>query len=648
MKTPKKFSSGKTGQLITKQLAHPGDSFICSQPLGAIYTPQATTFRVFAPTANQVNLNLYQSPIGGHAEVFPLSQHPTDGSWDITIKKDCLNYYYTLTAKGDEPGFNSSQELIDPYARAVTAHNGRAIVVFDEFAITPSPKTSPSDAIIYELHIRDFTIDPDSSIQKRGKYLAFTEKGTHLFNRPDISTGLNHLSELGINTVQLMPIGEFQTDESADEYGWGYDVVQINSPDGWYATERFDGRRVREVKQMIDALHHQGIKVVLDVVYNHTFEAINKRIYSFDGLVPGYYYRRKPDGSYWNGSGVGNEFRSEAPMARRFIIDSVKYWVTEYNIDGFRFDLLGLIDLETIVQLTEELRAINPHLLIYGEPWAGGETPIEITYKGKQREQGFSVFNDHFRDALKGSVFHARERGFVQAGANIERVRHGIRGAINDFTSYPSEALNYVECHDNHTFADRLFLSTFDDSAISDIDRRAMNKLGATIIFTSQGIPFLQSGQEWGRSKRGLDNTYNKPDSINMLRWQDKLLNKDLFDYYRGLIALRKAHPMFRLTTSTQVKKAIQFLDSDLGLVLPEHTIGYLLLDVTGKDSWTQALLLFNASNKAQEFPIANSHWQIFVDSKQASLHPIENSSVKLNKNIALVPAHSAAIMAII
>ncbi|MBI4854709.1 MAG: type I pullulanase [Acidobacteria bacterium] len=644
MKPPKKY--GKTGQL-SKQLPHPGDGFICTQALGAIYTPQATTFRVFAPTANQIILNLYQKPIGGQAEHFSLAKHPTDGSWEISVKKDCLSYYYTLTAKGDDPGFNSERELIDPYARAVTSHNGRAIVALETFSIYPRPKFSPSDAIIYELHIRDFTIDPDSSIQKRGKYLAFTETNTHLFNHSEILTGLEHLSELGINTVQLMPIGEFQTDESSDQYGWGYDTVHINSPDGWYATERFDSRRIKEVKQMVDALHRRGIKVILDVVFNHTFEALNKRIYSFDGLVPGYYYRRKPDGTYWNGSGVGNEFRSESPMGRRFIIDSVKYWVNEYNIDGFRFDLLGLIDLETVIKLTEELRSIDPNLLIYGEPWAGGETPIEITYKGKQREQGFAVFNDHFRDALKGSVFNARERGFIQSGHNIERVKHGIKGAIEDFTSYPSEVVNYVECHDNHTFADRLLLSTLDDGLVSDLERKAMNKLGAAIILTSQGIPFLQSGQEFARSKRGLDNTYNKPDSINMLRWKDKLINKDLFDYYQGLIALRKAHPMFRLHSAIQIKNSIKFLDSDFGLVLEENTIGYLLVDVTGKDTWSEALVLFNASSKAEDFPIPNKHWEIFVDNKQASLLPIEKSLVKISRNMATVPARSAAIIAV-
>lgn len=642
MKSPKK--TNKTGQL-SKQLSHPADNFICTQPLGAIYSPKLTTFRVFAPTANKIILNLYQTPLGGQAEKFLLAKH-IDGSWDITLKRDCLNCYYTFTAEGDDRGFDKNRELIDPYARAVTSHNGRAIVVFDNFPIYQRPDFPPQDAIIYELHIRDFTIDPDSSIQKRGKYLAFTETDTHLFNHSEILTGIEHLAELGINTVQLMPIGEFQTDESNDEYGWGYDVVHINSPDGWFATERFDSRRIREVKQMVDAFHRCGIKVVLDVVFNHTFEALSKRIYSFDGFVPGYYYRRKIDGTYWNGSGVGNEFRSEAPMARRFILDSVKYWVTEYKIDGFRFDLLGLIDLETVIELTEELRSIEPNLLIYGEPWAGGETPIEITYKGKQKNQGFAVFNDHFRDALKGSVFHARERGFVQSGHNIERVRQGIKGAIEDFTSYPSEAINYVECHDNHTFADRLLLSTFDDGGVTESDRKAMNKLGAAIIFTSQGIPFLQSGQEFARSKRGLDNTYNKPDSINMLRWADKLINKDLFHYYQGLIELRKAHPIFRLSSAMQVKNAIKFLDLDLGLKLKEHTIGYLLLDVTGKDNWAKALIFFNASNKTEEFPLLEGDWHIFVDSKKASLIPIEKSSVKLMKSVVEVPARSAVVLA--
>ncbi|MEW6732372.1 MAG: type I pullulanase [Acidobacteriota bacterium] len=633
------FSNGVPVKSAPKQLAHPADTVVCTQPLGALYTPTATTFRVFAPTASKVKLRLYQTPIGGTAEVIEMKKN-SDGSWETDVASDCQGRYYTYSAEGSDPSFNPARELIDPYARAVTAHDGRAIVVHDTTAIAPRPQFEPAEAIIYEMHIRDFTIDPDCGIQRRGKYLGITEAGTNLYGRPDIATGLDHLSELGINTVQIMPISEFHSDEVNDQYGWGYDSVHFNTPDGWYATERLDGRRVSEVKRMIDALHKRGIRVVLDVVYNHTLEAIGKRVYSFEGLVPGYYYRRKQDGSYWNGSGVGNEFRSEAPMARRFIIDSVKLWVTEYQVDGFRFDLMGLIDLETMTQLVQQLREIDANLLIYGEPWSAGDTPIEITNKGKQRGRRFAVFNDHFRDALKGGVFKPREQGFVQAGINIDQVKRGILGSIDDFTTAPIESINYVECHDNHTLWDRLIISTYDDSNITDADRRAMNKLSAAIIFTSQGIPFFQSGQEILRSKGGDENSYNKPDAVNMIRWQQKVTNYDLFLYYRGLIALRKAHRMFRLTTAADVRAAIQFLDP-----LPARTLGYLLTDVTGKDSWQRALMLFNADKEAHEFTIPVGHWQIYVDDRQASTTPLAASRALIQEKIVRVPARSALVL---
>ncbi len=323
------------------QLSHPADSVVSTEPLGAIYSPQQTTFQVWAPTASRVTLRVYDAPTGGKPSLLIMSRR-RDGSWSKTLLGDWRGAYYTYSAEGHDPRFDASRELIDPYARAVTAYDGRGIVVHDETPMADRPAFVVSDAVIYEMHIRDFTIDPDCGIQRRGKYLALMETGTHLTGRPDITTGIDHLSELGVNVVQLLPIAEFQNDESNDRYGWGYDSVHFNTPDGWYATERFDARRVTEVKRMIDALHLRGIRVTLDVVFNHTVESIAKhRVYSFEGLVPGYYYRLKRDGSYWNGSGVGNEFRSEAPMARRFIIDSLKYWMTEYKVDGFRFDLHG-------------------------------------------------------------------------------------------------------------------------------------------------------------------------------------------------------------------------------------------------------------------------------------------------------------------
>jgi pullulanase len=638
------FSNLVVPQAASKQLSHPADQFVSTQPLGALYTPAVTTFRVFSPTARSLQLRLYSSPMGGRARIAEMKKN-NDGTWEVSVAEDCLGLYYTYTAAGDDPGFRPERELIDPYAHAVTAHNGRAIVVEDRTQVAPRPQFRPEEAIIYELHLRDFTIDPDSGVQRRGKYLGLTESGTYLHTRPDIATGLDHLSELGINTVQIMPISDFHNDESSDEYGWGYDSVHFNSPDGWYASERMDGRRVAEVKRMIDALHRRGIRVVLDVVYNHTLEDIHRRVYSFEGLVPGYYYRRKQDGTYWNGSGVGNEFRSEAPMARRFIIDSVKYWVTEYQVDGFRFDLMGLIDLDTMIELVRDLRSIDPNLLIYGEPWSAGETPIEITDKGKQRERGFSVFNDHFRDALKGSVFHPREQGFVQAGIKIEEVKRGILGSIDDFAAAPIESINYVECHDNHTFWDRLLISTYDDSNLTDAERRAMDKLGAAIIFTSQGIPFFQSGQEMLRSKGGNENSYNKPDSVNMIRWQQKVANQDVFLYYRGLISLRKAHPIFRLAEAEQVRHAIRFLDSHLGYQLPERVIGYLIGDVTGKDHWKRALVLFNADKQARNVTIPEGNWQIFVDERHAGTTPLEFSRARVEGAVAVVPGRSALIL---
>ncbi|MBO0725038.1 MAG: type I pullulanase [Blastocatellia bacterium] len=629
----------------SNQLSHPADNMFSTEPLGAIYTPEQTVFRVWAPTAGKVMLKLYDSPSGGRPRLLSMSRH-RDGTWSTMLLGDWRGIYYTYSAGGRDPRFDLTHELIDPYARAVTCHNGRAIVVHDETPVADRPSFPISEAIIYETHVRDFTIDPDSGVQRRGKYLGLTEANTHLTGRSDVATGLDHLVEMGVNVVQLQPISEFASDESNDRYGWGYDVVHHNSPDGWYATERYDARRVTEVKRMVDALHRRGIRVTLDVVFNHTFEAMAKhRIYSFEGLVPGYYYRMKPDGGYWNGSGTGNEFRTEAPMARRYIIDSVKYWVKEHKIDGFRFDLLGLIDLETFRELVRELRAIDPKLLIYGEPWAGGATPIEINGKGAQRSGGWAVFNDHFRDVLKGNVFEARATGFIQSGFNIGEVKKGIRGAVDDFADSPLEAVNYVECHDNHTLWDRLLISTADDASVTAADRRAMDKLAAAIIFTSQGIPFIQSGQEFLRTKGGDHNSYDKPDAVNMIRWREKAEQFDVVEYYRGLIELRRAHPLFRLETADEARGALQFLDDQLGLPVPEGALGFLIEDHAGRDEWSRALVLLNPQARAVEFAIPEGEWKIFADAMRAGNTELRRSAAKLSAGRAAVTARSALIL---
>ncbi len=626
-------------------LPHPADAIVSTQPLGALYTPEQTSFRVWAPTASEVHLHLYQAPASGKAMIFELVNHD-DGTWDATLSGDWLGAYYTYTAAGNDARFNPLRELLDPYAKAVTRHAGRAIVVQDETLVAERPTFPISEAIIYEMHLRDFTIDPDSGVQRRGKYLGLTESGTHLTGRIDVTSGLDHLIDLGVNVVQLMPISQFHNDAENDLYGWGYDVVHHFSPAAWYATERFDARRVREVKQMIDALHRRGLRVTLDVVFNHTYEAIElKRIYSFEGLVPGYYYRLKQDGTYWNGSGTGNEFRSEAPMARRYMLDCLKHWVTEYKVDGFRFDLLGLIDLETIKLMVKELRALEPNLLIYGEPWAGGMTPMEIAHKGAQRGGGWAVFNDHFRDAFKGTVFNARTTGYVQSGTLIHSMKRGIGGALEDFTDSPLETINYVECHDNHTLWDRLLISTIDNAAVTDAERRAMDKLAAALLLTAQGIPFLHAGQEFLRSKGGDPNSYDKPDAVNMLRWQKKADNFDVFAYYRGLIELRRAHPLFRLETAEEVKRALKFLDDHLHLSLPTGCLGFQLEDVTGRDQWARAVVLANPQPIQQEFVIPAGDWRVYADERSSGNQPLLNHGALLNKTTAHVAARSVLIL---
>ncbi len=629
----------------TPPLTHPADGIFSAQPLGALYAPEKTTFRVWAPTASSVMLHLYEAPVGGRAKIFSMRKLD-DGCWEKVILDDLLGRYYTYSAGGSDPRFDPNRELLDPYAKAVTNHDGRSIVVHDETPVADRPLFPPSEAIIYEMHIRDFTIDPDSGIQRRGKYLGVIEPGTHLTGRLEVTTGLDHLVELGVNVVQLLPIGEFHNDKAEDQYGWGYDAVHHFSPEGWYATERFTCRRVSEVKQMVSELHLRGIRVTLDVVFNHTYESIHSgKVYSFEGLVPGYYYRLKPDGDYWNGSGTGNEFRSEAPMVRRYLLDCLKHWVTEYKVDGFRFDLLGLVDRETIRQLTQELHAIDPNLLIYGEPWAGGSTPIEITHKGAQRGQNWAVFNDHFRDAIKGNVFKVRETGFAQSGAQKHSLKQGIRGAIDDFTDSPLETINYVECHDNHTLWDRLVISTIDDARITESDRRAMDKLAAAILFTSQGIPFIQTGQEFLRTKGGDHNSYDKPDAVNMIRWREKAAHQDIYEYYQGLIALRRAHPLFRLETAEQVRRAIRFLDDDSAWVAPSGCVAYLIEDVTGRDEWARALVILNPNPKASEVTIPEGRWRVFGNKKEVSTFPLRPKSLLVAESRATVAPRSALIL---
>jgi len=605
-------------------------------PLGAFFTPKKTTFNLYAPGATEVILNLYKKPTGGKAEKHPLHKE-NGGLWTITIEDNLEGRYYTYSVNGPDPSYRPDLEMIDPYATCVTTHDGRALIFQDDTPIADSPKFPFSEAVIYEMHIRDFSIAENSGITNKGKYPGFVEENTVLPGT-DIKTGLDHLVELGINTVQLMPVQDFEHDNSANNYFWGYMTVNFNSPDGWFTGNQYDASRIKEFKQLVDGLHRKGIKVVLDVVYNHTAEGNPEIRYNFNGIVPNFYYRQKPDGSYWNGSGCGNEVRSEQPMVRRFIVESLKYWVETYKIDGYRFDLMGLIDMQTMENIVEELRKVKPDIFIYGEPWTAGATPIKPTIKGTQRGKGFAVFNDHFRDAIKGPWYNT-EPGYIQTGKYIQAIKKGIIGSITDFADSPQEVLNYVACHDGRTLWDQLVVSTEGDSSLTDTELKAMDKLAAVLIFTSQGVPFMHGGQEFLRTKFGSHNSYNQPDKINKIRWNYKQENRDIFDYYKGLIRLRKEHPMFRMTSAEMIKKNISFLDVQKYKV-PSHCIAYQITRGISGDRWRRALVLINPNRQPETFAIPGGKWILVVDHTIAGvdiIKPVSETEIELKPISAMV-----------
>ena len=579
-------------------------------------------------------MNIYDTADGGIAEKLFLEKSEK-GIWFKTVNKNLTEKYYTYSVEGYDESYKPDIEVIDPYARNVTAHNGRGQIYEDKTPINDSPHFSFEEAVIYEMHVRDFTVANNSGVSQKGKYLGFTEMGTKL-SGTDISTGIDHLVELGINTVQLMPIQDFEHNDS--DYFWGYMPVNFNSPDGWFATKSNDESKVREFKLLVDALHKKGIKVVMDVVYNHTAEGSPNVRYNFNGLVPNFYYRQHTDGSYWNGSGTGNEIRSEHPMIRRFIIESLKYWVEEYKVDGFRFDLMGLHDMVTMKEIVRTLRQINPDIFIYGEPWTAGDTPINPTVKGTQRGKGFAVFNDHFRDAMKGPWYNL-DPGYLQKGINGENIKKGIIGSISDFADSPQEVINYVVCHDGRTLWDHLKATLENEKNVTIEQLKLMDKLAAVLLFTSQGVPFMHGGQEFLRSKFGSHNSYNQPDSINMIRWELKQKNYDIFEYYKGLIELRKNHPVFKMKSAAEIKKNIEFLD-ELGFKIPQNCIAYKLKKGSSNDSWDEVLVLLNPNKSKSKFHIPENSWNVVVNDYQAGLetiNTIESKKVEVNPISALV-----------
>lgn len=562
------------------------DRFGFDGRLGADYYDSHTVFRVWSPEAESVMLNLYESDTAAH----PIERHAMsnrNGTWECTILGDLHGHYYTYTLFSD----GWERETIDIYARSAGC-NGERGLVFDPRKTDPEgwadsqcvKLASYTDAVIYELHVRDFSADPSAKFRYPGKFLAFTEEG--VTNAQGIPAGIDHIASLGVTHIHLLPVYDFATiDEDKDEpqYNWGYDPLNYNVPEGSYSTNPHDGLcRVREFKQMVQSIHKHGMGVIMDVVYNHTYYTADS---PFSKTYPHYYYRHNQHG-YSNGSGCGNEFASERYMARRYIIDSLCYLAKEYKLDGFRFDLMGLLDTKTLNLAAEKLREINPDIILYGEGWTGGSCPLDECHRAikwnARSVPEFAMFSDDFRDKVKGSVFDDRSYGYVNgaaSGSMAQQMRPVLCGGVyhpqggrseNEYwTDSPCQCVNYVEAHDNLTFWDKLTLSM--PGAPSEI-QYATDKLGAAVVLFSQGIPFMQAGQEFLRSKPHpaggfVHDSYNSPDSINSLKWEQATLHRDIVAYYRGLIAIRRKFPQFRLSTAEQIRKIIRFEDRDDGVM---------------------------------------------------------------------------------
>ncbi len=594
--------------------------------LGAAWTAESTTFKVWAPTADAVSVCLYESGTAGTEDLIESVPMTADvnGTWVATVEGDLNGTYYTYgVTHGD-----AIVEACDPYART-TGVNGKRAMVIDLDSTDPegwdsdaAPHTSGSitDAVLYELHVRDLSSDPSSGITQTGKFLGLIEEGT--VNASGQSTGLDHIKSLGVTHIHLLPSYDYASVDETDPdapFNWGYDPVNYNVPEGSYSTDPYHGEvRVKEFKQMVQGLHEQGIGVVLDVVYNHVYSAED---FCFNNIVPGYFSRISAEGVYSNGSICGNDTASERSMVRKYIVDSVKYWADEYHLDGFRFDLLGLIDVQTVNEVIEEVHKTHPHVIFYAEGWNMGTQVTKddvalATQANADLTPGMAYFSDMIRDAVRGSNSNASKTGYAAgAGGFASNVKDSFLGHPT-WAEEPSQVVNYVSCHDGYSLFDRLTMSTQDNSFE---DRVRMNNLAAAIVMTSQGTPFFQAGEELLRSKPlpegGYDhNSYKSPDSINSIKW-DTLSDpvyQDVVDYYAGLVEFRKAHKALRMTTAAEVSEKITLLPG-----LDFNVNGFHIAQ--GANGENNALVVvFNPNAEVTTVTLPEGTWDIRINGEDA------------------------------
>ncbi|MCR5241597.1 MAG: type I pullulanase [Prevotella sp.] len=612
------------------------------------YTPQETTFKLFAPNdAKKVCLRLYKDGQTKKAQKTVKMVRTDNELWTATVKGDLKGCFYTFDmGRGECAGV---------FAKAVGV-NGQRGAIIDwattnpagwERDVRPVIK-SPVDLVIYEMHHRDFSIARDGA-QYKGKFMALTEPWA-----------IQHLTELGVNAIHILPSYDYgsvdETRLNEPQYNWGYDPVNYNVPEGGYSTNPYDPAcRILEFKEMVQALHKAGIRVILDVVYNHTYDIDHS---NFQRTYPDYYYRKNPDGTYSNGSGCGNETASDKPMMRRFMLESVKYWINEYHIDGFRFDLMGIHDIETMNQIRQTVDEIDPSIFIYGEGWSAGSCAIPGEQLGVKanvpKMPGIAAFSDEIRDALRGPFTDDTKPGWLGGAPDLtESLKFGIVGAIRHpqvdmskvnyskepWALEPTQMISYVSCHDDMCLVDRLCASVLNAQRsalnaqqIGELIR--LDQLAQTVVFTSQGVPFLLSGEELMRDKKGVHNSYESPDSINQFNWENKAKYPQLFGYYKNLIALRKHHPAFRLGSADLVRKHLEFLKA------PKDVVAFQLKNYAGRDDWRNIIVVLNASKAEQTVSVPQRKYTVVCCDgviNEQGLASFNGNQVKVSPQTALI-----------
>lgn len=614
------------------------------------YTPQSTNFMLWAPTADAVKVNIYDNGLDS-LPIRSVDMLKKDGGqWIVTVHEDLHGKFYTFNVQidgrwlGDTPGV---------MAKAVGVNGKRAAIInFDDtdpdgWADDKRPELKNfNDIILYEMHHRDFSVDSLSGIKNKGKFLALTEEGTK--NIYGQTTGLDHLKELGITHVHILPSYDYasvdETKLDTPQYNWGYDPQNYNVPDGSYSTDPYKPEvRIREFKQMVQSLHKAGIRVIMDVVYNHTFNTDNS---NFQLTVPGYFYRFNDDGTFANGSGCGNETASDREMVRKYIVESVKYWVNEYHVDGFRFDLMGIHDIETMKAIRTELDKIDPSIFIYGEGWAAGSPKYpfdKLAMKANTWQMpGVAAFSDEFRDSLRGSWSDDTKGAFVTYGKGHEAgVMFGIAAALphqelkevrkdmpQSWTAQPSQMISYISCHDDHCIGDRLKITAPD----ADVKQRMrLLKLAETAVFTSQGVPFIFTGDEIMRDKKGVKNSYCSPDSINVIDWRLKKEHQDSYEYIRGLIALRKAHPAFRLGSAEKVYEHLEFINPSA-----KGVVAFRIKGQPEGEAWKDITVILNATKKNAKVEVPEGTYRVVCH--DGEINPEKGLSDVKGKTLVVAP----------